>query len=99
MISSGGYFYFQIHPHMPLHNRIVLLFPQWQLADRTTPLGRHQINCEIIYISFAFDVMVSATANTRKPPLSTFVLQLEEARAEWRRRCKRTGLSSASDSA
>jgi hypothetical protein len=30
--------------------------------------------------------MVSPTANMGKPPLPTFVLQLEEARAEWRRR-------------
>jgi hypothetical protein len=32
--------------------------------------------------------MVSPTANMGKPPLPAFVLQLEEARAEWRRRCK-----------
>ena len=31
-----------------------------------------------------------------KPPLPAFVLQLEEARAEWRRRSKGPGLSSAS---
>jgi hypothetical protein len=30
--------------------------------------------------------MISPTANMGKPPLPTFVLQLEEARAEWRRR-------------
>ena len=30
--------------------------------------------------------MVSPTANMVKPPLLDFVLQLEEARAEWRRR-------------
>ena len=30
--------------------------------------------------------MVSPTANMGKPPLPTFVLQLEEARAEWHRR-------------
>jgi hypothetical protein len=30
--------------------------------------------------------MVSPTANMGKPPLPTFVLQLEEARAEWRKR-------------
>ena len=30
--------------------------------------------------------MVSPTANMGKPPLPAFVLQLEEARAEWRRR-------------
>jgi hypothetical protein len=30
--------------------------------------------------------MISPTANLGKPPLPTFVLQLEEARAEWRRR-------------
>jgi len=32
--------------------------------------------------------MVSPTANMGKPPLPTFVLQLEEAREEWRRRQK-----------
>ena len=32
--------------------------------------------------------MVSPTANMGKPPLPTFALQLEEARAEWRRRQK-----------
>jgi hypothetical protein len=31
--------------------------------------------------------MISPRANMGKPPLPTFVLQLEEARAEWRRRC------------
>jgi hypothetical protein len=30
--------------------------------------------------------MVSPRANMGKPPLPAFVLQLEEARAEWRRR-------------
>jgi hypothetical protein len=30
--------------------------------------------------------MVSPTANMGEPPLPAFVLQLEEARAEWRRR-------------
>ena len=43
--------------------------------------------------------MVSPTANMGKPPLPDFVLQLEEARAEWRRRCKGPGLSSAWDAA
>jgi hypothetical protein len=38
--------------------------------------------------------MVSPRANMGKPPLPTFVLQLEEARAEWRRR-KKTGAGSA----
>jgi hypothetical protein len=32
--------------------------------------------------------MVSPTANMGKPPLPTFVLQLDEARTEWRRRQK-----------
>jgi hypothetical protein len=32
--------------------------------------------------------MVSPTANMGKPPLPNFVLQLDEARAEWRRRQK-----------
>jgi hypothetical protein len=43
--------------------------------------------------------MVSPTANMGKPPLPAFVLQLKEARAEWRRRCKEPRLSSASDPA
>jgi hypothetical protein len=30
--------------------------------------------------------MVTPKANMGKPPLPTFVLQLEEARAEWRKR-------------
>jgi hypothetical protein len=30
--------------------------------------------------------MISPKANMGKPPLPAFVLQLEEARAEWRRR-------------
>jgi hypothetical protein len=34
----------------------------------------------------AAQYMVSPTANMGKPALPTFVLQLEEARAEWRRR-------------
>jgi hypothetical protein len=34
----------------------------------------------------AAQYMVSPGANMAKPPLPTFVLQLEEARAEWRRR-------------
>ena len=32
------------------------------------------------------DYLPTPTANMGKPPLPTFVLQLEEARAEWRRR-------------
>jgi hypothetical protein len=39
--------------------------------------------------------MVSPTANTGKPPLQTFVLQLEEARAEWRRRQRSVDLAAA----
>jgi hypothetical protein len=35
--------------------------------------------------------MVSPTANMGKPPLPAFMLQLEEARAEWRRRHKGAG--------
>jgi hypothetical protein len=35
--------------------------------------------------------MVSPKANMGKPTLPDFVLQLEEARAEWRRRCNVTG--------
>jgi hypothetical protein len=36
--------------------------------------------------------MVSPGANMGKPPLPTFVLQLQEARAEWRKRHPRTVL-------
>ena len=42
--------------------------------------------------------MVSPTANMGNHRCRAFVLQLEEARAEWRRRCKGPRLSSASDS-
>ena len=35
--------------------------------------------------------MVSPDANMGKPPLPTFVLQLEEARAEWREDTHRPG--------
>jgi hypothetical protein len=40
----------------------------------------------------------SPTANMGKPPLPDFVQQLEEARAESRRRCEGPRLSSVSDS-
>jgi hypothetical protein len=43
--------------------------------------------------------MISPTANMGEPPLPAFVLQLEEARAEWRKRRKGPELSSVSDSA
>ena len=36
----------------------------------------------------AAQYMVSPTANMGRPPLPDFVLQLEEARVEWRRRYK-----------
>lgn len=39
--------------------------------------------------------MVSPTANMGKPPLPTFVLQLEEARAERRRRQRSVDLAAA----
>jgi hypothetical protein len=39
--------------------------------------------------------MVSSTANMGKPPLPAFVLQLEEARAEWRRRQRSVDLAAA----
>jgi hypothetical protein len=37
--------------------------------------------------------MVSPTANMGEPPMPAFVLQLEEARTEWRRRHKGAGLA------
>jgi hypothetical protein len=43
--------------------------------------------------------MVSPTANMGKPPREVFVIQLQEARAEWRRRHKGPGLSSGPDPA
>jgi hypothetical protein len=43
--------------------------------------------------------MVSPTANMGKPPLPDFVLQLEDAQVEWRRRHRDPGLPSASDPA
>jgi hypothetical protein len=39
--------------------------------------------------------MASPKANMGKPPLPTFVLQLEEARAEWRRRQRSVDLGAA----
>jgi hypothetical protein len=39
--------------------------------------------------------MVSPTANMGRPPLPDFVLQLEEARVEWRRRYKARTLTCA----
>ena len=41
---------------------------------------------ELLEFGKAARYMVSRTANVGKPPLPDFVLQLEEARAEWRRR-------------
>jgi len=38
--------------------------------------------------------MVSPKSNMGKPPLPAFVLQLEEARAEWQKRRKGAGLPS-----
>jgi hypothetical protein len=52
---------------------------------------------ELFKFGKAARYMVSPTANVGEPPLPDFVLQLEEARAEWRRRHKGPGLSSASD--
>jgi hypothetical protein len=41
---------------------------------------------ELLEFGKAARYMTSPGANMGKPPLPTFVLQLEEARAEWRRR-------------
>jgi hypothetical protein len=41
---------------------------------------------ELLEFGKAARYMVSPKANMGKPPLPAFVLQLEEARAEWRRR-------------
>jgi hypothetical protein len=54
---------------------------------------------ELLEFGKAARYMVSPTANMGKSPLPTFVLQLEEAREEWCKRHKGSGLSSASDSA
>ena len=61
-----------------------------------TPL-RKMSDEELHKFGKAARYMVSPTANMGKPRLPDFVLQLEEARAEWRRRHKGPGLSSASD--
>jgi hypothetical protein len=41
---------------------------------------------ELLEFGKAARYMVSPKANMGKPPLPDFVLQLDEARAEWRRR-------------
>jgi hypothetical protein len=41
--------------------------------------------------------MVSPRANVGKPPVPAFVLQLEEARAEWRRRQTKPTLADHND--
>jgi hypothetical protein len=50
---------------------------------------------ELLKFGKAARYMVSPRANMGKPPLPAFVLQLEEARAEWRRRqaFRQTGTS------
>ena len=57
-----------------------------QLADFDCDALRKMSDEELREFGKAARYMVSPGANIRKPPLPTFVLQLEEARAEWRRR-------------
>ena len=49
---------------------------------------RKMSNEELRKFGKAARFMVSPKANMGKPPLPDFVLQLEEARAEWRRRAE-----------
>jgi hypothetical protein len=49
---------------------------------------RKMSNEELLEFGKAARYMASPTANMGKPPLPTFVLQLEEARAEWGRRAE-----------
>jgi len=57
-----------------------------QLADFDCDALRKMSDEELREFGKAARYMVSPGANMGKPPLPTFVLQLEEARAEWRRR-------------
>ena len=52
---------------------------------------RKMSNEELRKFGKAARFMVSPKANMGKPPLPDFVLQLEEARAEWRRRHRESG--------
>jgi hypothetical protein len=52
---------------------MVLQWPQRQMTDE-----------ELRKFAKAARYMVSPTANMGKPPLPAFVMQLQEARAEWR---------------
>ena len=60
--------------------------PSIQLADFDCDALRKMSDEELREFGKAARYMVSPGANMGKPPLPTFVLQLEEARAEWRRR-------------
>jgi hypothetical protein len=57
----------------------------WDVNELRTRL-RKMSDEELRKFGKAVRYMVSSTANMGKPPLPTFVLQLDEARAEWRRR-------------
>ena len=47
---------------------------------------RRMTDPELLRFGQAARYMCSPYANMRKPPLEPFVIQLREARAEWRRR-------------
>ena len=57
----------------------------FDVEDLQTRL-RKMSDAELRKFGKAARYMVSPTANMGKAPLPAFVLQLEEARAEWRRR-------------
>ena len=57
----------------------------WDVDALHTRL-RKMSDAELLEFGKAARYMVSPKANMGKPPLPTFVFQLEEARAEWRRR-------------
>jgi hypothetical protein len=82
---------------LPYQNRILLqstvgkaIMQSIQLAtldvDALRTRLRKMSDEELRKFGEAGKYMVSLNANMGKPPLPDFVLQLEEARAEWRRR-------------
>jgi hypothetical protein len=62
-----------------------------QLHDRF----RRMSDAELLRFGKAAQYMCSPKANSNKPPREPFVIQLEEARAEWRRRHPKTAGTSA----
>ena len=51
---------------------------------------RKMSDSQLVEFGKAAAVMCSPKANFRKPPREVFVIQLKEARAEWRRRHPKT---------